>query len=152
MKQLFAAAAVLAAGLMLETGGANAASLSGNIGAGSYNPWAGAIQEVGNKHKNKHRKHKNRHHKKKRHGHKKHHNHGSHHHKHNNGGFFLSFGPHGPEFYNNRYDNQYARNCQDVVTDGYFRGRYAKLGGTMCYDRAGNGYMVDGSRYLIHYY
>ena len=155
MKQLFAAAAILAAGLLLEAGGANAAqaSLSGSLGIGSDSPWADAIQEVHHK-KHKHKKHK----KHWKHKHKKHwkhkHKHKKHwgHHKHHNGGFFLNFGSHGPVIrYEQPYD-QYARKCHNVVTDGYFHGRYAKIGGTMCYDHAGNGYIVDGSRYLIKYY
>jgi len=29
--------------------------------------------------------------------------------------------------------------------------RPAKIGGTMCYNGRGRGYVVSGSRYLIHY-
>ena len=35
-------------------------------------------------------------------------------------------------------------------TDRY--GRKVKFGGTMCYDRYGDSYIVKGSRHIIHYY
>lgn len=43
--------------------------------------------------------------------------------------------------------------CHPVVGNGrdHF-GRRAKFGGTMCYDRFGYGYVVAGSRHVIHYY
>ncbi len=68
---------------------------------------------------------------------------------------------HGPHITNNYYYNSgpsygpgYApsRACQPVSKTGYWHGRKAKIGGTMCYDAYGNGYIVNGSRYLIHYY
>ena len=41
--------------------------------------------------------------------------------------------------------------CHPVNKFGTWRGRPAKVGGTMCYNRNGQGYIVSGSRYLIHY-
>lgn len=41
--------------------------------------------------------------------------------------------------------------CHLVNKFGTWRGRPAKVGGTMCYNRNGQGYIVSGSRYLIHY-
>jgi len=41
--------------------------------------------------------------------------------------------------------------CHPVNKFGIWRGRPAKVGGTMCYNRNGQGYIVSGSRYLIHY-
>ncbi len=58
-----------------------------------------------------------------------------------------AFGGHGG------YKSGYAyRPCQRVYKSGYWRGRPAQVGGTMCYDEYGNGYIVRGSRYLMHYY
>lgn len=152
MKQLLAVAAVLSVGLGLVPGGAEAAqaSLFGSGGIANHRMESDHIQEVGHK-KNKHHKKHRKHHKKKHHKHR-HHNHHGNRHKHQNGGFFLSFGARGPVVHYGEDHQQYARKCHGVVTDGYFNGRYAKVGGTMCYDRAGNGYIVDGSRYLVHYY
>ena len=45
-----------------------------------------------------------------------------------------------------------ARACESAWKHDYWRGRRAKVGGLMCYDRRGRGYIVDGSRYLIGYY
>lgn len=47
----------------------------------------------------------------------------------------------------------YHRDCHPVykiVYDHY--GQPMKIGGTMCYDEYGNGYVVPGSRYLINHY
>jgi hypothetical protein len=41
--------------------------------------------------------------------------------------------------------------CHPVHKFGHWHGRPAKVGGTMCYNRNGGGYVVNGSRYLIHY-
>lgn len=49
------------------------------------------------------------------------------------------------------YSN-HARNCHPVSKNGFWHGRHAKIGGTMCYDRYGNGYVISNSRHLIHYY
>ena len=156
MKRLLLTAAVLTVGLGLVAGGAEAAqtSLFASGGSAVQRTESGPIQEVGHKKHRKHHKKHRKHHRKKHHKHHKHwrhHRHG-HHHKHQNGGFFLSFGSRGPIVHYGPNHDQYARKCHGVVTDGYFNGRYAKVGGTMCYDRAGNGYIVDGSRYLVHYY
>ena len=48
------------------------------------------------------------------------------------------------------YHHGSARSCHPVhkwVTDHY--GRQSQIGGTMCYDAYGNGYVVPGSRYVI---
>ena len=44
-----------------------------------------------------------------------------------------------------------AAACHPVFRFGIWHGRPAKAGGTMCYNAYGNGYVVSGSRYLIHY-
>ena len=31
-------------------------------------------------------------------------------------------------------------------------GRRARIGGTMCFDAAGRGFIVDGSRYIVDYF
>lgn len=120
--------------------------------------------------------HKHGHYKK---HHKKHHKHGHHkkgHYKHDRG--YDDYGyrhgkHHGKRDYGNyrdsdhygwRYDKRgYKRHvkvhryhgggydCHPVKKKGYFHGRPAKVGGTMCYDRYGNGYIAKGSRYLIKY-
>ena len=46
----------------------------------------------------------------------------------------------------------YRRGCHAVTKTDYWYGRKAKIGGTMCYDNYGRGYVVPGSRYVIHYY
>lgn len=43
------------------------------------------------------------------------------------------------------------RGCHPVYKFGHWQGSPAKVGGTMCYDNRGNAYIVQGSRYLIHY-
>jgi hypothetical protein len=53
---------------------------------------------------------------------------------------------------NNNYSNHssYTKPCHQVsktVVDGY--GQYQKIGGTMCYNSYGQGYVVSGSRYQI---
>jgi hypothetical protein len=46
-----------------------------------------------------------------------------------------------------------TRACHPVVGHGLDAfGRQAKFGGTMCYDRFGNGYVVAGSQHVIHYF
>ncbi len=50
------------------------------------------------------------------------------------------------------YDYGGGTACHPVSKDGYSRGRHARIGGTMCYDHYGQGYVVRGSRYVIHYY
>ena len=41
--------------------------------------------------------------------------------------------------------------CHPVNKYGHWNGRSARVGGTMCYNSHGAGYVVSGSRYLIHY-
>lgn len=90
--------------------------------------------------------HGNNHHQKKhwqnRHRHKKHwHNH------HNNrhwGGFVLNLGT--------PYYQPQPQPCQAVERDGYFRGRYAHLGETICYNGHGRAYVVEGSTYVLYFY
>ena len=45
-----------------------------------------------------------------------------------------------------------SRDCHSVWKQGRWRGRPAKVGGLMCYNRHGGSYIVSGSKYLIHYY
>ena len=43
--------------------------------------------------------------------------------------------------------------CHRVSKDGYTRnGRKVKFGGTMCYDKHGRGFILNGSRHIIRYY
>jgi hypothetical protein len=51
------------------------------------------------------------------------------------------------------YPRRVQAACHPVIGRGtdHF-GRAAKFGGTMCYDRFGRGYVVPGSRHVIHYY
>jgi len=50
-----------------------------------------------------------------------------------------------------RYRQNSGSACHPVSKFGSWHGRAAKIGGTMCYNRRGQGYVVAGSRYLIHY-
>ena len=136
---LAAMAMMLALGLGAGLSGEARALVGGGLVV--ENSGASALQPV--HFKKKHHKH---------HHHKKKHHHKKHHHKHHNGGFVIQFGNvFGAPYYNG--GPQYAhRDCHRVVKKGYFNGRYAKIGGTQCYDRYGNAYIVEGSRYPIHYY
>ena len=49
------------------------------------------------------------------------------------------------------YQSHGGAGCHPVHRFGQWNGRPAKVGGTMCYNRNGRGYVVSGSRYLIHY-
>ncbi len=53
--------------------------------------------------------------------------------------------------YNTGYNNS-GYNCRKVEKDGYWQGKSALIGGTMCYDSYGQSYVVSGSRYLVRYY
>ena len=47
----------------------------------------------------------------------------------------------------------YSAGCRAVIRFGFDRfGRRAKIGGTMCFDRYGNSYILSHSRHVIHYY
>jgi hypothetical protein len=51
------------------------------------------------------------------------------------------------------YRPVYRPACHFVVKDAYDAyGRFAKFGGTMCYDAYGRAYIAPGSRHIIHYY
>ena len=132
MKKHALGAIVLALGLAIGAGlGGEAKAFAG--GGLTIESTGSALQPV--------------HYKKKRH---KHHHH--HYKKHRKGGLVIQFG--------NVFGGPYAyggyrpvkRECHGVVKNGYFNGRYAKIGGTRCYDHYGRGYIVEGSRYVIHYY
>ncbi len=100
------------------------------------------------KHKKKRYKHGHGH----GHGHYKHHNH-----KHDYGNYRDS--DHYPWRYDKRGYKRHVKvhrfhggyDCHPVKKKGYFHGRPAKVGGTMCYDRYGNAYIAKGSRYVIKY-
>lgn len=48
---------------------------------------------------------------------------------------------------------RYSAGCRAVIKFGFDRfGRRAKIGGTMCFDRYGNPYILSHSRHVIHYY
>ena len=104
-------------------------------------------------HKHGHYKKK---HKKKRYKHS--HGHYKHHHKRDYGNYRDS--DHYPWRYDKRGYKRHVKvhryhgggyDCHPVKKKGYFHGRPAKIGGTMCYDRYGNGYIAKGSRYVIKY-
>jgi hypothetical protein len=59
---------------------------------------------------------------------------------------------HGGGWGNHYYRSYGKRPCHPVYRDGYWRGRPAKLGGTMCYNGRGHSYVLRGSQYLIHFY
>lgn len=44
-----------------------------------------------------------------------------------------------------------ARACHPVQRINYFHGRKALVGGILCYDRRGRGYVLRGSRHIIRY-
>ena len=48
--------------------------------------------------------------------------------------------------------SSYSRDCHKVSKHSYYHGREARIGGTQCYDRYGDPYIVSGSRYVIDYY
>ena len=41
--------------------------------------------------------------------------------------------------------------CQPTTGRAYYGGRLAQYGGTICFDRAGNGYILSDSTYFIGY-
>lgn len=95
------------------------------------------------------------------HGHKfKHHGHHRHHayrHKHYRHGHWHSgfsiriWEPYRPAPVIRYYPA--VRACHPVVGHGLDQfGRRAKFGGTMCYDRFGNGYVVAGSQHVIQHF
>ena len=70
--------------------------------------------------------------------------------------YWKKHGHHGVTTYGWKPAYGYKRNfpgCRPVVSHGrdHF-GRRAKFGGTLCYDRIGNPYVVPGSRYVIRYF
>ena len=79
------------------------------------------------------------------------------HHRSHNQGYYRK--PH-RSYYNHsdgrrghrNYSSYGAQPCHPVNKEGRWHGRPAKIGGTMCYNRYGKGYIASGSRYLIHYY
>ena len=51
------------------------------------------------------------------------------------------------------YGGAVSRACHPTSKTGYDAfGRRARIGGTMCYNRDGRPYVVEGSRYIIGYY
>lgn len=138
MKRKILGAVIVTFGLALGAGltGEAKAFAGGTPAIGGGHGWSGALQQVHHK-KHKHHKHKHHHH------HKKHHK----------GGFVIHFGNglFAPRHQGGYYPSA-QRDCHGVVKDGYYHGRYAKIGGTMCYDHLGRGYIVEDSRYVIRYY
>ncbi|WP_299624177.1 hypothetical protein [Pelagibius sp.] len=92
----------------------------------------------------------------KRHGH---HSHRFHKHRKFHGGHFRGGHFHGKRHFHGgrklhrkgvvRHHGRHA--CHDVVKVGVYRGHKALLGGVMCYDRHGRGYILQGSRHLVRY-
>ncbi|MGH6620466.1 MAG: hypothetical protein ACREF6_13060 [Alphaproteobacteria bacterium] len=116
-----------------------------------------AAAEAGDDHRRHggHHKYKHHgHHKYKNHGHRGHHRHYSHRrhgHGHWRSGFSVRIWDPYPPPVIRHYS--VARPCHPVVGHGQDQfGRRAKFGGTMCYDRFGNGYVVAGSQHVIHYF
>jgi len=61
-----------------------------------------------------------------------------------------SYGRH-HNYQRNSYNIHYQKSCHPVsktIVDRY--GDYKNIGGTMCYDSYGQGYIVSGSRHLRH--
>ncbi len=66
-------------------------------------------------------------------------------------GYHRYYRGHGYGAYGGSY--RYLRHCRKVVKFGHDRfGRRAKIGGTLCFDRYGNSYILSHSRHVIHYY
>ncbi len=64
-------------------------------------------------------------------------------------GLGFHYGRHGSRFGHYRYLGW----CREVTKFGHDRfGRRAKIGGTLCFDRYGNSYILSHSRHVIHYY
>ena len=131
-----AGALLVAAGLAVST-----PASADNIGIG-INPYGFSLNYNSNSYYGRHNKHAYRQpYYGRRHKHRRHFNRRR---KHNNYYYSNNYYQNGP-----RYANQ---GCQPTSKSGYWHGRQARIGGTMCYDAYGNGYIVQGSRYLIHYY
>ena len=47
---------------------------------------------------------------------------------------------------------EFARNCHRVVADGYWQGRWAHVGGLMCYNAYGEGAVPPDTVHLLYYY
>lgn len=54
--------------------------------------------------------------------------------------------------YDPRYRYHVARGCHPVWKVGFDHGYRVRIGARMCYDRHGNGYIVQGSRRVLGYY
>ena len=67
------------------------------------------------------------------------------HHGHSDLSLFFGFA--GPRY----YDYGPGPSCQPFVQNGYWYGRPAQIGSTLCYDAWGNSYVVDGSSYVIQF-
>ncbi len=79
-------------------------------------------------------------------------NHGHHYssRRRHNYGHHNSYGPTHSYYQNKRHNSYRSKPCHKVsktIVDEY--GEYQKIGGTMCYDSYGQGYVVSGSRYNI---
>ena len=48
--------------------------------------------------------------------------------------------------------SDFARNCHRVVADGYWQGRWAHVGGIMCYNAYGEGSVHPNTVHLLYYY
>ena len=58
---------------------------------------------------------------------------------------------HGRKGYGKRGYAKHGYDCHPVSQVKWHHGRKARFGGTLCYDRYGNGYIVPGSRYFVGY-
>lgn len=91
------------------------------------------------------KRHFKRHHFKRHKGHhaKRRHFHSRHHHK---GKLHSHHRGHSP-----RHGYAARGGCHEVTKVGHRHGQKALIGGVMCYDSHGRGYVVKGSRYVIRY-
>ena len=86
------------------------------------------------------------------HSHRKHHHPRRHHRQHRQHGHFRG---HGHRFHRRRFGPRHfgraaRRPCEQVVRTIVDRAGYSRrVGGTMCFDDYGRGYIVPGSRYVI---
>ena len=114
----------------------------------------------GVKHGHKHaKKHRYGHGHKHKHAYKRPYHRGAKHYGYSGHGFGFFYGIPGPHYWKPAHPRPFRgyrkvrARCHPVSRFGHDRyGRRAKLGATKCYDKFGHGYIVRGSRHVIHYY
>lgn len=74
------------------------------------------------------------------------------HHRHLKGKLHGHHRGHSPRHsYASRYGYAGRGGCHEVSKVGHHHGQKALIGGVMCYDSHGRGYVVKGSRYVVRY-